>query len=101
MCCVCCARAVHHVNDHMLTWAHYRFRCRLIAKAAEYNVCQVIDANEAYTSKTCGACGKLSAVVGSKVFKCRDGECGYVADRDVNAAQNILLRFLTERTTAD
>ena len=85
----------------MLTWAHYRFRCRLIAKAAEYNVCQVIDANEAYTSKTCGACGKLSGMGVSKGFQCRDDECGCVAACDVNAARNILLRFFTERTTVE
>jgi len=36
----------------MLTWSHYRFRQRLLNKAREYSTCQVIVADEAYTSKT-------------------------------------------------
>ncbi len=83
----------------MLTWSHYRFRQRLLFKAQEYPACRVIICDEAYTSKTCGKCGKLhSALGGNKVFKCPS--CGIVMDRDANGARNILLRFLARNTPA-
>ena len=48
----------------MLTWSHYRFRMRLIAKAREYPHCKVIVVDEAYTSKTCGSCGNIHQRLG-------------------------------------
>jgi len=78
----------------MCTWAHYRFRQTLINKATLYPWCKVIICDEAYTSKTCGQCGVLNhKLKGQKVFRC--GSCHYVADRDISAARNILLRYLT------
>jgi len=78
----------------MLTWAHYRFRHRLLQKAELHPWCQIIVCDEAYTSKTCGACGTLNQKLGSnKTFKC--AACGCEADRDISAARNILLRYLT------
>ena len=74
----------------MMTWAHYRFRERLIHKCRQYN-CKVAIVNEAYTSKTCSCCGALhNKLAGSKVFKCPT--CGVVMDRDANGAKNIFLR---------
>ena len=82
----------------MLCWAHFRFRQRLIAKAELYGNCKVIECDEAYTSKTCGGCGNLNQKLGSKkLFVCTETSCDYEADRDVNAARNILLRYLTLR----
>jgi putative transposase len=78
----------------MCTWAHYRFRQRLLSKAREYPWCQVVITEEPYTSKTCGACGWINAKLGgSKVFRCL--RCGAEFDRDANGARNILLRHLT------
>ena len=80
----------------MLTWSHYRFRQRLLNKAREYRSCQVIVADEAYTSKTCGRCGEINAKLGgAKTFHC--SQCGYEADRDANGARNILLRYIKNR----
>jgi len=80
----------------MLTWSHYRFRQRLLSKSREYPWCEVVLTEEPYTSKTCGSCGDINAQLGGKkVFKC--GKCNYVADRDMNGARNILLRYLTLR----
>jgi putative transposase len=77
----------------MLTWAHYRFRTRLINKVREYPWCRVVVCNEAYTSKTCGACGFVHHdLEGEKVFCCP--QCGVIMDRDMNAARNILIRYL-------
>src|SRR5690606_28489903 len=50
--------------------------------------------DEHFTSKTCGNCGFLNFTLGQKkIFSCP--QCSIEMDRDVNAARNILLRFLT------
>lgn len=78
----------------MLTWAHYRFRCHL-QQRAERSDCTVKIVDESFTTKTCGGCGAINPTVGgSKTFVCPS--CGHMADRDVNAARNILLRNATE-----
>ena len=73
-------------------WSHYSFR-QILKQKAELNPwCKIIEYNEAYTSKTCGYCGKYNDMGGSKDYKC---SCGFVMDRDLNGARNILLRYLT------
>ena len=80
----------------MLTWSHYRFRIRLEDKIREVPWCRVVLCNEAYTSKTCGACGFVHHQLGgNKVFSCP--QCGVVMDRDMNGARNILLRYLVRK----
>ena len=80
----------------MCNWAHYRFRQLLLAKAELFPWCTLLVCDEAYTSKTCGECGELHAKLGAaKTFRCPHPGCGYKADRDVSAARNILLRYLT------
>lgn len=87
----------------MMTWAHGRFRGRLLAKTGangEYPQCRVYVHEESYTSKTCGGCGMLhDRLGGRKTFRCPWNECGVVLDRDANGARNILLKFLTEEAT--
>jgi len=79
----------------MLTWAHYRFKQRVLFKATEYPSCQVLLVDESYTSRTCGSCGAIHPNLGkNKTFKCPS--CGWSVDRDVNGARNILIRFLTK-----
>lgn len=57
---------------------------QLLPKAA------VVKVDPAYTSRTCGNCGQRSpGLHGGVLFTCR--HCGLNADRDVNAARNILL----------
>ena len=61
--------------------------------------CKVIECDEAYTSKTCGYCGTINYKLGSsKVFKCKHEDCPkkfISSDRDILAARNILLRYLS------
>src|ERR1700733_7839117 len=81
-----------NTTREMYTLAHYRFRMRLIDKAREHPWCRVVEVHEDYTTKTCGRCGTLrDKLHGSKMFDCRAAGCGYVADRDFNAARNVLL----------
>lgn len=91
-------RAERKINTmtarNMLTWSHYRFRELLKTKAELYPWVKVIECDEPYTSKTCGCCGELNNKLGgAKIFKCN--RCDYVADRDINGARNILLRYLS------
>ncbi|RHZ56817.1 hypothetical protein Glove_396g67 [Diversispora epigaea] len=60
----------------------------------EYPWCKVVICDKHYTSKICGNCGYLHQKLGSnKTFKCP--QCQIEMDRDINAARNILLRYLT------
>jgi transposase len=80
----------------MLTWSHYRFRQRLLNRAREFPGRHVIICDEDYTSKTCGECGHLNQMLGSnETFRCTNAQCNYIADRDINGARNVLLRYLT------
>ena len=72
---------------------HGMFAARLVQTASDYPGSRVVRCSEAYTSRQCGACGKINDQLGSsKVFTCAG--CGAIADRDVHAARNILLRCL-------
>jgi putative transposase len=90
---------------NMMSWSHAKFCDRLEAKCRENQngneQCQTIVkfVCEDYTSKTCGRCGKLNEQLkAKKIFKCEDANCNYVADRDINGARNILLRYLTNES---
>jgi len=80
----------------MLGLRHYQFRQMLKSMAELYTNVTVIEVDEAYTTQTCSRCGQRNtAVGGSRVYVCVDENCSYTADRDANAARNILLRYLT------
>jgi putative transposase len=74
----------------MLTFAHYKFKQFLKWKATGK---QVVDCNEAYTSKTHPQTGEIKNVGSAKWIKLLDGSR---ADRDVVGARNILLRALVD-----
>lgn len=76
----------------MLTWSHFRFKQFLKWKAFENNK-EVIDVNEAYTSKTCSWSGEIVNIGGRKVIR---GSDGVRMDRDANGARGILLRALVD-----
>jgi len=79
----------------MLTFAHYKFRQRLLDKSRNYDNVQVVIVNEAYTSKTCTMCGTIKTNLGgNKTFKC--SSCSWKGDRDVNGARNIYIRSVVE-----
>ncbi|GAB4057686.1 RNA-guided endonuclease TnpB family protein [Catellatospora paridis] len=56
----------------------------------------------AYTTMTCSECGaraKLRLGLGVRIFEC--AACGYIADRDLNAARTILATAERNRASAD
>ena len=76
----------------MLTWAHYRFRCRLAHKC-RVEGSKLVIVSEHYTTRTCSFCGTLKHNVGgASVFTCINPSCGQSIGRDVNAAKNIFLK---------
>lgn len=71
--------------------SHYTFRQRLKAKCEELGV-EFAEVNESYTSKTCGSCSKLHPKLGAdKIYKCT---CGFILDRDINGARNIMIKHM-------
>ena len=84
----------------LLTWSHYRFRETLMSMARRTGATIVV-ADEVFTSKSCGycpynkPCGKKYT---EKHFTCT--KCNNNSDRDINAARNILLRYLTVNNIA-
>lgn len=83
------------VTRRMLELSHGRFLERLeyYARTKHREVYRV---SEAYTTRTCGRCGKQNPNVGaSKLFRCLDPECGYRMDRDIHGARNICLSTMS------
>ena len=79
-------------NREMFGISHYVFGQRMRQKCEEKGVA-FVEADEAYTSKTCGRCGVLNATLGSSErFRCP--ACGLSCHRDLHAARNIFLRWL-------
>jgi putative transposase len=75
---------------NMLTFRHYGFKEYLKARGQQA-MCEVIEVNEAYTTKTCSYCGTEHKMGSKKRMKC---ECGADVDRDLNGARGIFLRAL-------
>ncbi|SMC28370.1 putative transposase [Desulfacinum hydrothermale DSM 13146] len=79
-------------NRHLALSAHDAglgmFR-QLLAYKAESAGVRVVAVNPAHTSQVCSSCGELvEKTLGVRIHRCPS--CGYTADRDVNAARNIL-----------
>ncbi len=75
----------------LLGLQHYKFKTRLqhVMALDEYTHVEIV--NEAYTSKTCTACGVLNQP-STDIYTCK--ACGLIIDRDINGARNILLKHL-------
>jgi putative transposase len=78
----------HHLSKSILDAGWGLFAAHLTSKAANAGR-EVVFVNPAYTSRTCHACGQIALhlPLSMRVFRC---PCGYIADRDENAARNIL-----------
>ena len=74
-------------------WSHFRFRCRLLAKAETVG-CKVDIGTEEYTSRVCTRCMHMNPKSSSKTKKCQS--CHYVIDRDVSGARNYCMKRFFE-----
>jgi putative transposase len=75
-------------------WA-YRYWLERLRMDCEWNRVSFRSVPPQYTSQRCSACGHTEQGnrLRSELFRCRG--CGYTDSADVNAARNILSRFLT------
>ena len=77
----------------MWTLSHYRFQEKLKHLCSRTGTSLYI-VNEHHTTKTCGSCGILNQVGGSKIYNC--SSCSYKLDRDIHGARNIMLKHITQ-----
>ena len=81
------------LKSKMATLSHCAMVDRMINKSSRLNNSHVVAVAEDFTSKACSGCGHLNYTLGrSRVFNCSG--CGLTADRDHNAAKNILLKYI-------
>ena len=86
-------RLASKANRRLLAWNHFKFRERLLARAAGDISFHVFVQDERDTSRTCGRCDKINyKLKGKDTFHC--SHCNFNTDRDVNGARNILRKFL-------
>ncbi|SDG56393.1 putative transposase [Thalassobaculum litoreum DSM 18839] len=82
------------LNREILDVAMSTFVNMLVYKAERAGG-RVVKVDPRYTSQDCSMCGyREKKSLSDRVHRC--GECGYVDDRDVNAARNILVKGLRE-----
>ena len=61
-----------------------------LAYKAEWAGREFVEVNPRYTSRECSNCGQVTPQSEYRTYAC--GVCGYVADRDTNAALNVVQR---------
>lgn len=84
----------HHLSRVIMDASWYTFRHMLEYKAESAGK-RVIAVNPRYTSQICSSCGEyVEKSLSTRTHMCPN--CGYVDDRDVNAAKNILRIGLDE-----
>jgi len=77
----------HWVSKQIADASWSRF-IQYVSYKAEWAGRSIVLVNPAYTSQTCSRCGHVAKKkLSDRVHRC---SCGYVEDRDVNAAKNIL-----------
>ncbi len=87
----------HHLAKSISDAAWYRFREWLEYFGRIYGI-PVIAVEPAYTSQNCSNCGeKVVKTLSTRTHRCP--HCGYVADRDLNSAKNILKSALKQLST--
>jgi len=74
--------------------SHYKFTSKLKLACELYNN-NYLFSNESYTSRTCCRCGHVNDKYIEKTLCCSN--CNATIDRDINGANNILIRFLTRK----
>lgn len=88
---------IRNINNksvrNLLNLSHGSFIEKLKWKCQTFYVNRkVLDCNESYTSKTCGKCGNIDKILGSKkIYECQ--KCNFIQDRDINGARNIMIKY--------
>jgi len=81
-----CRLGISDINFALRNRRSERLISQIAYKAGSAGRCH-LGVNPAYTSQMCSSCGQLVPKdLSVRIHKC---SCGYVADRDVNAAKNV------------
>ena len=77
-----------HLSKAVASQKFYEFKTKLLAKCREYGIEQRIVDRWFPSSKTCHCCKsiKKDLKLSDRLFRC---DCGYIEDRDFNAALNL------------
>jgi IS605 OrfB family transposase len=88
------SRNIHSTTKRRMNGlAHYKFQIKMEHLCKKYGS-ELKLVNEAYTSKTCGSCGKIKEDLGSNcIYSCSN--CEYTLDRDIHGARNIWIKTIT------
>ncbi|MGL5936546.1 MAG: RNA-guided endonuclease InsQ/TnpB family protein [Cetobacterium sp.] len=78
-------------SRNMMNYCFYKFKQRLEDKCKLLKHCNVTIVNEAFTSQTCGFCGKLNPTK-KEMITCSN--CKETYDRDVNGSRNIYIKYV-------
>jgi IS605 OrfB family transposase len=76
---------------------YYKFFNVLQLKAQAEGI-EVVRVDPYRTSKTCHLCGQDGETDDERVFHCKNPECGWHGDRDLNAARYIARRYLESQS---
>ena len=77
-----------HLSKAVASQKFYEFKTKLLAKCMEYGIELRIVDRWFPSSKTCHCCKRIKKdlKLSDRVFRC---DCGYIEDRDFNAALNL------------
>ena len=77
-----------HLSKAVQNQGLYEMRKLIEYKAKNANIPVIVADRWFPSSKTCNCCGNIKKVLklSERIYRC---ECGYVEDRDVNAAKNL------------
>jgi len=90
-------RLPRQVRQKISQWGFYTQKQYLIYKGKEVGI-DVVEVDEAYTSKTCPRCGYRNRPK-NRNYSC--GQCGLTCHRDIVGACNILCRYIHDVLTPD
>ena len=78
-----------HLSRAIAEQKFYEFKRQIRYKCEQYGI-EFVEAGRFYaSSRTCSHCGRIKASLrlSDRIYKCDD--CGFVIDRDLNAAINL------------
>lgn len=68
-------------------WAAF---CNILGQKAEEAAVRVVAVDPANTTQACSSCGAMPEIKKTLSDRVHSCSCGHIADRDVNAAENVL-----------
>ena len=76
-------------------WTYYDLQAKIEAKAAEHGI-KVVKINPRYTSQRCSKCGHIDKANRPSQAKFCCTKCGFKANADFNASQNISIKDIAK-----